>query len=271
MGRRTDFDLDRARAVVTGAGGTIGRAVARELARRGSLVVAVDRDLVAAQQAAAACAEVGPAARALACDVTDAGAVQALADRVQTELGPIDVLVNSADAGLHGRFTDMTVEDWRRVRAVNLDGAVHGCHAFGPGMLARGRGQVVNVSSGLGFVMRAAEPAYVSTKAAVLALSRCLRADWAPHGVGVSAVCPGVIATPDEPRRVVLRTADGTVKRRRAWTRRGHPAELVARDVVVAIRHDKAVVPVGWEATLGWWAHRFLPLDAQQLIARHAL
>ena len=266
-----DFDLDRARAVVTGAGGTIGRAVARELARRGSLVVAVDRDLDAAEKTAAACAEVGREAHALACDVTDAGAVQELAEQVQTDLGPVDVLVNSADAGLHGRLTDMTVEDWRRVRSVNLDGAVHGCHAFGPAMLARGRGQVVNVSSGLGYVMRAAEPAYVTTKAAVLALSRCLRADWAPSGVGVSAVCPGVIATPDESRRVVRRLADGTVERRRSGTRRGHPAELVARDVVVAIRHDKAVVPVGWEATLGWWAHRFLPLQAQQLIARYAL
>ena len=271
MARRMDFDLDGARAVVTGAGSGIGEAIAGEMARRGSWVVAVDQHLDAAEKTAAACAEVGPAGHPMACDVTDAGAVAALAGRVQEDLGPVDVLVNNAGVGMSAHLTDMTIDDWRRIRDVNLDGVVHGCHAFAPAMLERGRGHVVNVSSGLGYVMRATEPAYVATNAAVLALSQCLRADWAGSGVGVSAICPGVIDAPVlDTSRMPGHQADGAGRLRRLFGR-GHPPELVARDVVVAIRHDKAVVAVGWEAKLGWWAHRLLPLDAQQLIARYAL
>jgi len=271
MARRMDFDLDGARAVVTGAGSGIGEAIAGELARRGSWVVAVDQHLDAAEKTAAACAEVGPAGHPMACDVTDAGAVAALAGRVHEDLDPVDVLVNNAGVGMSAHLTDMTIDDWRRIRDVNLDGVVHGCHAFAPAMLERGRGHVVNVSSGLGYVMRATEPAYVATNAAVLALSQCLRADWAGSGVGVSAICPGVIDAPVlDTSRMPGHQADGAGRLRRLFGR-GHPPELVARDVVVAIRHDKAVVAVGWEAKLGWWAHRLLPLDAQQLIARYAL
>jgi 2-hydroxycyclohexanecarboxyl-CoA dehydrogenase len=271
MGRRVDFDLNGARAVVTGAGGTVGRAIACELARRGSRVLAVDLSPDAAAATAQACTDIGPEAHGLAGDVCDASAMSALAGRVHATYGPVDVLVSSADAGLSARLTDMTLDDWRRVRSVNLDGPLHTCHAFAPAMLARGRGQVVLVSSGLGYVMRATEPAYATTKAGVLALAQCLRADWAGRGVGVTAVCPGVIAMPDESRPVLARTAGGAIDRRRGTSRRGHPAELVARDVVVGIRHDRAVVPVGWEARLGWWAHRLLPLQAQQHIARYAL
>jgi len=271
MARRMDFDLDGARAVVTGAGSGIGEAIAGEMARRGSWVVAVDQHLDAAEKTAAACAEVGPAGHPMACDVTDAGAVAALAGRVHEDLDPVDVLVNNAGVGMSAHLTDMTIDDWRRIRDVNLDGVVHGCHAFAPAMLERGRGHVVNVSSGLGYVMRATEPAYVATNAAVLALSQCLRADWAGSGVGVSAICPGVIDAPVlDTSRMPGHQADGAGRLRRLFGR-GHPPELVARDVVVAIRHDKAVVAVGWEAKLGWWAHRLLPLDAQQLIARYAL
>ena len=138
-------------------------------------------------------------------------------------------------------------------------------------MLAKGHGHVVNVSSGLAYTMRATESAYVTTKAAVLALSRCLRADWHGTGVGVSAVCPGVINTGIIDAGRFLGAQAETHERARKTFRRGHPPELVARDVVVAIRRDKAVVPVGWESKLGWWAHRFLPLSAQGRIARQAL
>jgi NAD(P)-dependent dehydrogenase (short-subunit alcohol dehydrogenase family) len=271
MPRREDFDLDGRLAVVTGAGSGIGREIALELARRGSRVVAVDLQGDTAEKTAVACAEVGPEAQGVACDVADVDAVRALASRVHGEHGPVDVLVNNAGVGMSARLTDMTIADWRWIRSINLDGVVHGCHTFGPAMLERRRGHVVNVSSGLGYTMRATEPAYVTSKAAVLALSRCLRADWADAGVGVSAVCPGVINTPILDSTRFLGDQVETVERTRRTFRRGHPPELVARDVVVAIRTNKGVVPVGWEAKLGWWAQRLLPLATQQGIARYGL
>jgi 2-hydroxycyclohexanecarboxyl-CoA dehydrogenase len=271
MGRRDDFELEGALALVTGAGSGIGRAIALELAKKGARVLAVDLLGDTADKAAVACSEIGPEAHGLACDVADLASMRALADRVHADHGPLDVLVNNAGVGMSGRLTDMTIDDWRWIRGTNLDGVVHGCHTFGPAMLERGRGHVVNVSSGLGYTPRATEPAYVTTKAAVLALSQCLRADWGRSGVGVTAVCPGVINTPILDNTRFLGGQADTVERTRRTFRRGHPPELVARDVVVAIRRDKAMVPVAWEAKLGWWVHRLLPLSAQQHIARYGL
>jgi NAD(P)-dependent dehydrogenase (short-subunit alcohol dehydrogenase family) len=164
----------------------------------------------------------------------------------------------------------MTVDDWRWIRSVNLDGVVHACAAFGPGMIARRSGQVVNVSSGLGYTMRATEGAYVATKAAVLALSRCLRADWAPHGVGVTVVCPGVINTPivGATRYLGDRADDRTRNRIEQIFRRGHSPETVAQAIVNAAGTNPAVVPVGWEARLGWYLHRITPLALEDRLAR---
>ena len=271
MPRRKDFDLDGAVALVTGAGSGIGRATALELARKGARVIAVDIDADSADKTAVACGEVGPEAVGDSCDVADIDAVRALADRVHAACGPLDVLVNNAGVGMSARFAAMTIDDWRWIRGVNLDGVVHGCQVFGPPMLDKGRGHVVNVSSGLGYTPRATEPAYVTTKAAVLALSQCLRADWRSSGVGVSAVCPGVIDTPILDGTRFLGAQAGTEERTRTVFRRGHPPVLVARDVVDAIRRNRAVVAVGWEAKLGWWAHRLLPVAVQQRVARQAL
>jgi 2-hydroxycyclohexanecarboxyl-CoA dehydrogenase len=274
MGRR-DFDLSGARALVTGAGSGIGRAVAVELARKGSHVLAVDQHGETAEKTALACREVGPEAHDLTCDVTDDEAVRDLAAQVEAEHGGIDILVNNAGVGMSGRFADMSIDDWRWIRAVNLDGIIHCCHAFGPGLLARGRAQVVNVASALAYTPRATESAYVTTKAAVLAFSQCLRADWAGSGVGVTVACPGVINTPIlESTRFVsvdAEEAEDAADRTAKLFARGHSPELVARDVVMAIRVDKAVVLSGFEAKLGWFAHRMLPLRAHQRIARQGI
>lgn len=268
---RRDFDIEGATALVTGAGSGIGRAIALDLARKGARVIAVDLHADTAEKTAVACRELGPEAAGEACDVADLEAVRALAARVAEAHGPLDVLVNNAGVGMSGRFADMSVDDWRWIRGVNLDGVVHGCHVFGPAMVERGHGHVVNLSSGLAYTPRATEPAYVTTKAAVLAFSQCLRADWGASGVGVSAVCPGVINTPIlDGTRFLGGQADNEA-RSRAVFRRGHPPELVAREVGDAIRRNRAVVTVGWEAKLGWWAHRLLPVAVHQRVARQGL
>jgi NAD(P)-dependent dehydrogenase (short-subunit alcohol dehydrogenase family) len=247
--------------LITGAGSGIGAATARAFAARGDVVHVVDVDLAAAEQVAA---EIGGKAHEV--DVRDRAAMDALA----AEVGRVDVLVNNAGVGMTGRLTDMTEADWTWIRSVNLDGVVNGCAAFGPAMLAAGRGHVVNLSSGLGYTPTATEPAYVTTKAGVLALSRCLRADWATHGVGVSAICPGVINTPIIDRtRFVGEQDDPSVRRRTTRLfRRGHKPEAVAAAIVKAVERNRPVVPVGFEAWLGWWLHRYLPVRAQDALGR---
>jgi NAD(P)-dependent dehydrogenase (short-subunit alcohol dehydrogenase family) len=269
---RSRVDLPGALALVTGAGSGIGRATAMALAARGASVLAVDIDEVAAERTAAECREHGAAiAGARRVDVADRGAMEALADEVHGTHGPLDVLVNNAGVGLTGRFTDTTLDDWAWIRSINLDGVVHGCALFGPAMLERGRGHVVNVASALGYVATATEPAYVTTKAGVLALSQCLRADWRRDGVGVSAVCPGIIDTPIITEGTRFRGEQASPTRRGRTERvfkRGHPPEQVAAAIVGAVERDRAVVPVGWEARAGWALHRLAPLPVQQLMAR---
>jgi 2-hydroxycyclohexanecarboxyl-CoA dehydrogenase len=269
---RGRVDLPGALALVTGAGSGIGRSTALLLAERGASVLAVDIDEVAAERTAAECRQRASAiAGARRVDVADRGAMEQLAAEVHGTHGPLDVLVNNAGVGLTGRFTDTSLDDWAWIRSINLDGVVHGCGLFGPPMVERGRGHVVNVSSALGYVATATEPAYVTTKAGVLALSQCLRADWRRDGVGVSAICPGVVDTPIITERTRFRGDQASAKKRRRTERvfkRGHRPEQVAAAIVDAIERDRAVVPVGWEARAGWVLHRLGPLPLQQLFAR---
>ena len=169
-----------ARVVITGAGSGIGQASALRFARLGSEVIAVDIDGERAQATAAACEELGADAHAYVCDVADPDAVDALAGGIETDLGAVDALVNNAGVGVAGPFLDARPADWEWIRGVNLDGVAHGCQAFGPGMVERGRGQIVNVASGAAYIPNRHMAAYCATKAAVLMLSQCLRADLAP-------------------------------------------------------------------------------------------
>jgi len=258
---RAKVDPAGATALVTGAGSGIGRATALALAEAGATVLAVDIDEAKAEATATACAASGQAAVAYQADVADRASVRRLASAVEADHGPLHILVNNAGVGMSGRFLDMELEDWDWIRSINLDGVLNCCHAFVPAMRDARRGHVVNVSSGFGYVPSAMTPAYCTTKAAVLMFSRSVRADWATAKVGVTAVCPGVINTP-----IIASTrffGDVATPRARALAARGfargHGAETVAAAVLRGIRHNRAVVPVGFESHLGWYLSRAAP------------
>ncbi len=116
-------------------------------------------------------------ARSHRCDVAVAADVDQLAGEVHAEFGAVDVLVNNAGVGVGGPFLAGSLDDWVWLRSVNLDGVVHGCRAFAPAMIERGRGHVVNIASGAGCVPSRRMATYCASKAAVVILSKCLRAD----------------------------------------------------------------------------------------------
>jgi NAD(P)-dependent dehydrogenase (short-subunit alcohol dehydrogenase family) len=273
--KRPPVTLAGATALVTGAGSGIGRATAHALATGGATVLCTDIDEASAEKTAAECGERASAGSratfaAYELDVADREEVDALAAAVERHYGALGVLVNNAGVGMTGSFSDMTAEEWTFIRSINLDGVVNCCSAFTPPMLAAGRGQVVNVSSGLAFAATANESAYGATKAAVLQLSLCLRADWSARGVGVTAVCPGFINTPIAGSARF--TGGKEDPRRRARLVKGfsraHPPEKVGEAIVKAIATNRTLVPVGFESVLGWYAHRLTPIAFQQRIAR---
>jgi NAD(P)-dependent dehydrogenase (short-subunit alcohol dehydrogenase family) len=251
-------------AVVTGAGSGIGRATAKALAAEGAHVVCVDVNEVAAKETAAL---LGVGHHSYAVDVADADAMVELAAAVEREHGIPDIVVNNAGIGMSGRFLDTGPADWDRILGVNLRGVVNGCAAFGPSMVARGSGQVVNTSSGLGYIPAADTPAYCTTKAGVLHLSRCLRADWAAKGVGVSVICPGVINTPIATSTHYLGpNREKTKQLAQRGFSRSHPPEVVAKAIVSAVRRNRSVVPVGAESWIGWWLVRFVPTPVLDVV-----
>jgi short-subunit dehydrogenase len=165
----------------------------------------------------------------------------------------------------------MTAEDWSWIRSINLDGVVNTCAVWGPGLLAQGRGHLAITSSGLGFTPAVTLAAYCATKAAVLSLAASLRADWADHGVGVTAVCPGVINTPIiESSRYVGEEA-GQKEEARKLFGKGHSPQVVAKAVVRAIEHDRGLALAGWESKLAYGVHRFAPFAVQQKVAKRGL
>lgn len=260
--------------LVTGAGSGIGRATAFAFAEAGARVVAVDRDAESAARTAEMSRLIGsPAAWAETVDVSDEQAMEKLAEKVATEYGVVDVLVNNAGVGLSGSFFDTTPEEWKKVLDVNLWGVIHGCRLFGKQMADRGQGgHIVNTASAAAFQPSKALPAYSTSKAAVLMLSECLRAELAGEGIGVSAICPGLVNTNITATTRFAGVDAAEEKRRqkrstRLYGLRNYPPEKVADAILRAVVRDEAVVPVTPEARGAHLLHRFAP-RALRAIAR---
>ncbi len=181
-----DYRFSGRVALVTGGASGIGAAVAQRLLAEGAGVACFDLH-----------AEAPEGVLALAGDVSRSAEVEAAVERVQQELGPIDVLVCSA--GVPGESlptVDVSDEEWRRVMGINADGVFYCNRAVIPGMVARGYGRIVNVASIAGKEGNPMAGAYSASKAAVIAMTKAIGKDLARTGVVVNCVAPAVIETP---------------------------------------------------------------------------
>jgi 2-hydroxycyclohexanecarboxyl-CoA dehydrogenase len=182
-------------AVVTGAGRGIGRAIALALARDGWAVGLLDLDGASAAAVAQEIVAAGGRAVGLAADVTELAALEAAADAVEMELGPIDALVNNAGWDVLARFVEGPPELWDRVIAVNLKGVLNATYAVLGRMVERGRGRIVSISSDAGRVGSSGEAVYSACKAGVIGFSKALAREVARDGITVNCVCPGPTET----------------------------------------------------------------------------
>jgi NADP-dependent 3-hydroxy acid dehydrogenase YdfG len=251
--------------VVTGAGSGIGRATALAFAREGARIAACDVDQARLD---ALGSELGAHALVVRkVDVADRTQMSAFADAVHaaSPAGAADIIVNNAGVAVGGTFLDTNLDDWDWLLGINLRGVVHGCHFFVPKMALRRTGHVINLSSIFGIYPAPNVTAYVASKFAVLGFSQSLRTELSPHNIGVTAICPGMIAT----AIVADGRMAGTLGSRRPRLMRifkmGGSPDRVAEAILDAVRTNPAVRTVGRDA---WAIHQLVklaPRAAQRL------
>lgn len=237
-------ELDGRNAVITGAAGGIGYAIAAALARAGAGVVVADINAAAAEEAAVRiAAQTGSRAFGAGVDVSQDDQVDALAVLARERLGPVHVVVNNAGVQMPGKAWEFTRQEWDWLLGVNLNGVINGIRAFVPAMIASGEpGHIVNTASVGGLVAYPGIAMYTAAKHAVVGLSESLAHDLAEAGVpiGVTVLCPGPTESRLRENSAHLRPAGEAgklVPTVTHWERM--PAETVAQMTVDAIRGNR--------------------------------
>jgi NAD(P)-dependent dehydrogenase (short-subunit alcohol dehydrogenase family) len=183
-------------AVITGGASGIGRATALALARRGADIVLADLHEQRLASVSDEIRQLGRRALAVHCDVAREEDVARLAERAESEMGPVGIAMNNAGVVLRGALEEISLDDWRWCLGINVFGVIHGIHAFLPRMLERRHGWIINTGSLAGLIALTGEGApYIASKFAVVGLTEALALYCQPFGIGVSLLCPGGVRT----------------------------------------------------------------------------
>jgi NAD(P)-dependent dehydrogenase (short-subunit alcohol dehydrogenase family) len=261
----TLFDLTGQTALVTGGGSGLGQDMALALAQAGANLVVPDVKEEFARRTAEQVRSLGREALALEADVANPTDVERCFDATCARFGGVDILVNNAGIGVLGASEDATRSDWQRVFDVNVGGMFDCCQRAGRLMLQRGHGKIINIASIYGLVgtdQRLYEHtrpvthqglAYNASKGAVISLTRSLAVEWAPRGVFVNAIAPGMMNTGKRRPDLEPRTWDNLAKRT-PLRRTGSGADLRGAVIFLAsaasdfVTGHVLVVDGGWTA-----------------------
>lgn len=189
-------DFSGKTAFVTGGAQGIGFAIAEALAKRGANIMLADINEAGLKAAKEKLSKLNTQVDYCLCDVADADAVQAGADKVIERFGKVHYVINNAGVGLGGEVGATSLKDWRWIVDINLMGVVYGCEIFTPLIKSHGEGgHIVNTASMAGHISLGGMGPYHATKFAVVGYSECIRQELAQHKIGVSALCPGWVQT----------------------------------------------------------------------------
>jgi 3-oxoacyl-[acyl-carrier protein] reductase len=248
--RRVAGSLEGRVAIVTGGGGGLAEGICATLAASGAAVAAVDRSLEKAERVA----QVASSGRciALEADVSDKASVDAMAQRVISELGGIDILVNNAAIYPLRPWTEIEEEEWDRVMAVNLKGYFLCARAAYPSMRERGKGRIINVASITFFIGWSGFLDYVSSKGAIIGFTRTLAREVGPDGITVNAISPGAFPTDAERVHPDQEALNRRILEQQSLKRRGTPedvgnlAAFLASDAASFITGQTIMIDGGW-------------------------
>jgi gluconate 5-dehydrogenase len=228
------FDLSDRRALVTGAGGGLGFAIAKGLARAGAHVVLNGRNRDKLDAAQRLLESGGMTAHTLAFDVTDAAAVNDAIEDIERRIGPLDIVVNNAAMNRRQPLADVSDAQWRELMAANLDAPFFVARAAIPGMTARRRGKIVNICSLASEIGRPNIVPYAASKGGLQMLTRALAVELAPHNVQVNGIAPGFFKTDMNAPLIADAEFSAWVARRTPAGRWGEPPEIAGAAVFLA-------------------------------------
>ena len=260
-------DFEGKVAVITGAGGGVGSALARELAGRGCHLALVDISEGALSQTAASLSDFGIEVSTHVTDITEKAQMAALPDVVLARHGKVNILINNAGITYQKSFATHSMEDWERITGINWWGVLYGCHYFLPALEAAGEGHIVNLSSMSAFVGLPGQTSYCATKAAVKLLSEAMWAEMDKLNIGVTSVHPGAIKT--DMIQATLKNSDDLEAAQRNYDlaqRIGVTPEHVAQRVLSAIEKKHMRIRVGKDAVLLDLLKRCFPVGIQKLL-----
>ncbi len=263
-------------ALITGAASGIGASLALALAERGVVLVLADIDAVGVEMVADEINRGGrSSATAVALDVRDAAAVQAVVDEAVAAHGRLDMIFNNAGIGVGGDTLELSVAHWDRCIDVNLRGVIHGVQAALPHMVRQGGGYIVNTASLAGLIPSPYLAPYVATKHAVVGLTLSLRAEFEGQGVHFIALCPGFTDTP-----ILDKTMPGdlppvaqpvSVRRLAAGTPGGiYELDGLIADIIRAVERNDPLLVTPATARAAWRTYRLSPSRMLRLIGRAA-
>jgi len=247
-------------AVITGAGGGLGSALARDLAERGCNLALVDISEAALEATKASLSGKAKTVTTYVVDVTSKAQMKKLAKDVVADHSTVNLLINNAGITIQKLFSTHTLADWERMVGINLWGVIYGLHFFDQTLTEAQDAHVVNLSSMSAFMGLSSQSSYCATKSAVQGLTESIWSEWAVKGIGVTCVHPGAIRT--DMIKATLELSDdqeGAMKNYDLAHKIGIDADKAAAKILKAVEKNKFRIRIGREAFLMDYLKRLMP------------